>query len=335
MISLNEILTDPEWIPHRFDGQGDRVLFAKIPFKTRRQLPFLANFEPALESETLWVSGGDMRQVDISPAPLHFIFHTAFCRSTLLVKVLDQPGAAKGFSEPMIFNDLAAVLDNPAAQNMIAPVLKFFARPSENGETAVIKISNHANRLVPSLMHHQTEAKAVLLSLSLTAFLASVAKKGIEGRVWARRLYREISVYAALELGLSDADKMELTDMQVAGLAWLLHQRHFALLLNSLYGERMVTLYSDQFNACKAETLTALSGLFSFDMDEGKAEEIANSPQFSKHAKLGGDYDNIMATQAKNASSPVVDKEIAMVEKWIDQIVAQTGLQIPINKPFF
>ena len=39
-------------------------------------------------------------------APIHFIFHSAFCASTMLVRALDVPGSAMGISEPVILNDM-------------------------------------------------------------------------------------------------------------------------------------------------------------------------------------------------------------------------------------
>ena len=40
-------------------------------------------------------------------APIHFIFHSAFCLSSVLARAFDMPGTSMGLKEPMLFNDLA------------------------------------------------------------------------------------------------------------------------------------------------------------------------------------------------------------------------------------
>jgi hypothetical protein len=42
-------------------------------------------------------------------APLHFVFHTAFCCSTLLARALDVPGSSMGLKEPSVLVDFASV----------------------------------------------------------------------------------------------------------------------------------------------------------------------------------------------------------------------------------
>ena len=89
-------------------------------------------------------------------APCHFIFHSAFCCSTLLARALDVPGRSMGLKEPLVLNDLAQAAlaaGTPAAvRAQLEPILSLLARPFAPGETTVIKPSNVANVLIDQIL---------------------------------------------------------------------------------------------------------------------------------------------------------------------------------------
>ena len=48
----------------------------------------------------------DVVRAAARPATMHFIFHSAFCCSTVLARAFDIPGIAMGLKEPPIYNDI-------------------------------------------------------------------------------------------------------------------------------------------------------------------------------------------------------------------------------------
>lgn len=335
MPDLSVILADAAWLPMRFDYEAGRVLFARVSRATHRSMPFIANHRPGASDETTWIDAAALRNADIETGGLHFVFHTAFCRSTLLAKALDLPGTAMGYSEPGILNDLAIACARQKGSDMVRPIVDLLSRPHGPGEAVVVKPSNHANRILPLLMQARSDARALLLYGSLGAFLWSIAKKGLAGRVWARRLFVEIGEYAPLDIGMSPREMFELTDLHLAALAWLLHQRHFALLLQSPLGARMATLEADKFNENRARTLNALGDFYGLAIGEEAAEAVASGPVFQRHSKSGSDHAETVARETEAAASPVMEADIAFVEEWTGKIAAQTGLTIPVAKPLF
>lgn len=334
MPESNDLFGDAGWYPHRYDAQNKRVLFARLDRQQIRGLTFLADHKPA-DSDQAWISAADLAKLDTSTipaAPLHFVFHSAFVRSTLLTKALDVPGSVLGLSEPAILNDLAYAPQD--AQQLLSKVLALLGRPFGEAEAVVVKPSNTANGLIPAMMTDRPQAKAILLTGSVTNFLRSVHKKGMFGRRWGRRLYSHVMQFAPLDLGMSDSDKFEATDLQYAGLAWFLQQRHFAMLLDGGIGNRMRSLESDAFNKSRGQTLTAIDQLMGLGMGDAAIAEMVAGPVFTTHSKGGGDIGERLEAEAKAADSAVVEEEIAMVAQWIGQIGQQAGVG-GLTRPLF
>jgi hypothetical protein len=105
MNDLPAIENDPSWLPHEIDGNGRRVRFIKLAPAQLSGRSFLAEVS-SVRAEA-WV--GFDRIVAMRPvtAPLHFIFHSGFCRSTLLLQALSVPGRTAFLNEPGILNSLA------------------------------------------------------------------------------------------------------------------------------------------------------------------------------------------------------------------------------------
>ena len=326
-----EILADPCWIPHHYDAQGQRVQFVHLTRNAIRGLTFLADYQPQEPYDGCWLAANELQIGNIAAGQIHFIFHSAFVRSTLLVRALDIPGKCFGLSEPGILNELAAA--GPTAKPVIAPVVQLLSRPFGAGEIMVIKPSNAANGLIPAMLSARKDAKALLLTGPIENFLHSVHKKGMMGRRWARRLYSHIMQFAPVDMGMSQAEQFETTDLQYAGLAWFLQQRQFAMLLSSSEAQRLRSLNSDHFNLNRAETLTALADLFGIDAGAEQVSAVVDGPLFKTHAKLGGDFEAQIESEEKAAASVVVEQEVAMVAQWVDQILQSTGINWPLPRP--
>ena len=102
MADISQILGDPQWLPHTFDPARGSVSFIQIPRSRLSQNAFLADATSEPGHAPVEISLGDISAFSPPQAPQHFIFHTAFCRSTLLVRALELPGVSAGLSEPGI-----------------------------------------------------------------------------------------------------------------------------------------------------------------------------------------------------------------------------------------
>ena len=327
---VEAVLGDPRWLPLHIDWAQATLQFVHLDRSDHAKVTFLTDeylrpLNPPLRSFPL---GGIMPAATAAP---HYVFHSAFCCSTLLARALDVPGVVMGLSEPQIVNELAsAALQRRLSGELLKNVIHLLGRPFGAAESVVIKPSNEANVLAPALLQNEERSRAIFLYAPLPRFLKSVANKGMWGRIWGRRLYSALSRRTGLDLGISDADRLELTDLQVSALAWLLHHAEGADIVARFPG-RVLTLDSETFLARRAETLAAVGRHFGLEGDEQRWREIVEGPVFKSHSKeLGRGFSPEDSSHA-GPVMPVVKEEIEMVVQWAGAIAEHARL--PIDLP--
>ena len=324
------LLGDPHWLPHGFDPARQTVTFLKVPRHRLAQPAFVGEIgqEGGYEKAELPLAAlGGVKPV--GDAPVTFIFHTAFCRSTLLVRALERPGISLGLSEPGIITSIASA--GPAGQAALLPAAHLLARPWKAGEAVFIKPTNHANMLAPALMRAVPQARAVLMTNPLPSFLDAVVRKGMLGRRWGRNLYLELMGYAGMDIGMNPREQFLMTDLQATALAWFLNQRYLAALVAN-FGERVRVLDGDAFGREPAETLTAVYAFAGASVLTDDIAAIADGPVFAGDAKTGEDFAAKSARDAAATRSAVTQDEISKVSEWITLIAQQAGIAVPLQQ---
>lgn len=331
------IAGDAEWLPASFDGGGETIGFLHVPRELHRAVPFLGEkyLREAAAPPSARAAAAPLRAaLPMAGNGPHFIFHSAFCCSTLLARALDIHGRSLGLKEPTILNDLAALhRAGTLAERDLLLVLALLGRPLAAGETIVIKPSNEANILIETILTLCPGAHALLLHAPLPSFLRSLAKKGLWGRNWGRRLYALLARDGGRRFGFSDAEIFEQTDLQIAALAWLIQQRQFADLAR-LMPARVRTLDSETLLADPAGVMAGAAALFGFDLPAAEAERIAAGPAFSQHAKqIGRGYDSTARAAEQAAVQAAHEEEIDMVCQWAAAVARHGGIQLTLPLP--
>jgi hypothetical protein len=324
------IAADPQWLPARWNAERGLIEFVYLPRSERAGVTFLSDeYLRPLSPESATVEVARVREA--LPAPWsspHFIFHSSFCASTLLGRALDVPGVSSTLLEPQILNDLAEGARRGALpRELLQIVLSLLARPFAQGETVIVKPSNVVNLLAPVIMDIDPAVRAVFLSAPLPRLLKSIADKGLWGRRWARRLYATIAGENGVDLGIGPAELFELTDMQVAALAWIQHHAQQLLLLQR-FGPRVRSLGSETFLANRAETLAAAAAHFGLPLDRQQAQQIAAGPVFRAHSKELGRAVAHDQPLTSRESVPIIDEEIEMVSSWAQAVAANAGFSL-------
>lgn len=329
MTDKTEIERDPRWLPHALDVPARRMQFVRIEREVLAQPPFLADWKPEHPQDEAWLSFDEVLGLKPETGRLHFIFHTAFCRSTLLVRALEVEGVSAGLAEPGIIARLAEA--GEAAQPLLKPVCDLLSRPWAEGEAVFVKPTNHANMLIPALLAARPDASAVLVTSDLPPFLRSVAKRGLMGRRWGRQLYLEMMGYAGMDFGMNPREQFLMTDLQAASLGWFLSQRYFAGLVAGPHGDRLKVLDGDRFDRERAKTLQAVFDLAGLEVEPQRISAIVDGPRFGSHAKLGGDF----AQPKPEEVSAMVEEEIAQMQQWTGLIAQQAGLPPQLKQTLF
>ena len=331
------VARDPEWLPHRYEEGTDRIHFVRAPREAHRAATFLTDEYLAGAKEPVVMPRREALAAAPEAAPVHFIFHSAYCCSTLLARAFDVEGVAMGLKEPQILNDLQGWRGRGGAPAKIAEALDgslaLLSRPFAKGEAVIVKPSNLVNGLAPAMLAMRPQAKALLLYAPLPLYLASIAKKGMWGRLWVRELFVKIARDGMLDYGFSGEDIMRQTDLQIAAIGWLGQHRQFTALATKLGPERVRTLNSELLIARPAAAVAALGAFYGLAIDADAAARIAAGPAFTSHSKGGGAFsrDERLAEQKESAS--VHAEEVEKVALWAEAVANSAGQSFDLPSP--
>ena len=330
---------DAEWLAHRYDPVQDAVHLLPIPRAVHRTSIFLTEEHLPDDLEPLVLPRRAIAAAVPSAAPLHFVFHSAFCCSTLIARAFDRPGWAMGLKEPTILNDLIGWRrrgdKGPDMASVLDDVLTLLARPFAPGEAVIVKPSNAINALAAPILTLRPEARAVLLYAPLRTYLGSVAKKGIDGRLWVRVLLLGLLDDRLVDLGFAPRDYLGLTDLQVAAVGWLAQQMLFARLVGQFGTDRVRTLDSEQLTGDPAGTMRRLATLFGLPLDDAALEAIVAGPAFTRHSKLEAEFGTADRAQEHRDAADTHADEIEKVLIWAQAVATTAGVAIAAPGPLF
>lgn len=331
-----DYVRDAHWLPHAYDPRADALTFIHLTRDAHRNASFLHadHFRGAPVSPPVPVPSIPQAEVRAAAGQAHFIFHTAFCCSTLLTRALDVPGVAMGLSEPNVIMQFAKLWSDvrrpPGAVAALQTTVDLLSRPFEPGEAQVIKPSNAANHLIPSLLHVCSGARAVIITSSLELFLTAVVRRGAEGRLSVRQFLRGFVDTLPFETHISEEEALLLTDLQAAALAWLMQVGY----LNSIvarFGDRVRVLDCSTFLARPAETLSAVSAFFGLAKADWQA--VAAGPVFNQHAKnIGRPFNAAAHAQQQEEARALYRKELANAWAWAQSVAQGQNLPFGLNE---
>jgi len=279
------------------------------------------------------LSRRDAAAASSAPAPTHFIFHSAYCCSTLLARAFDYPEVASSLKEPQILNDLVGWRHRGGSPREIAPVLtdaiRLLARPFEAGEAVIIKPSNVVNGLIEPMLGLYPDARAILLHAPLRAFVTSIARKGMWGRLWVRELLSKQLTDGLVDMGFAPRDYLLLTDLQAAAVTWLAQQSLFDKLAAAVPA-RVRMLDSERLVAEPEAMMSRAARHFRLTLSDDAIAAIV-AGEFSREAKGGTTFEPGERAAAQRAGETSHGEEVDMVARWAEE-VAKTA-SIPINPP--
>lgn len=336
MSDIESVARDPGWLPHRYDPQRRTIRFVRLDRAGHRAATFLDDEYLKNVTAQRDVTVDVLLRAGLPAQPIHFVFHTAFCCSTLLARALDIEGAAFGYKEPKILNDLAfTALQGRLDRQALDLALTLLARPFATGEVNVVKPGNEANILIDAMLDLRPAARALLLSSALDDFLLSVAKKGMWGRLWARRLYAQLAPRQRRPTGFSGAETFGQTDLQIAALLWCFQRAQFDDLAARL-PDRVRGLDASVMLARPAVALKAVASLFGVDLSPARAEAVVASGAFREHSKeLGRSYDPAQRAGERAAMQAAHGEEIGMVVTWAEAVATHIGVPMTLPRPLF
>lgn len=330
MSDIQAVIGDPAWLAHRYVESHDAVQFVHLPREDHAAATFITDEHLSPDLPRRQFPRRDAVQTAPAPAPLHFVFHSAFCCSTLIARAFDRPGVSTALKEPLLLNDMVGWRRRGAPPRDVAEVtdgaLTLLARPFAAGEAVIVKPSNIVNGLIPLLMALRPNARALFLHAPLPVFLTSVAKKGLDGRLWVRELLGGFRRDGLVQrLGFDDEALFGQTDLQVAAIGWLAQQALFAELLPKL-GGRARSLDSETLLDRPEHAMAALVAHFAADLP---VEETVASV-FRRNSKSGERFGRAEREAEYAAAGASHRDELDKVTAWAQVVADRAGVSLAL-----
>ncbi len=281
----------PENFLYAWDFSRDCARFLPLDRETLRRSIFLDR-RIATDTErarTVPIVDVLAQESGDTSVPHGFIFHTAFCCSTLLARSLDVPGQVLALREPATLLQLADLARGltPVQYTLEAlfrPTLNLISRRFSESEAVVIKPTNLVNNLIGPLLTAHSESRAIILYDDLEPFLLSVLKRPRESeggiRSFLTRLVRDKP-----DIG---ARARPAALPQAAALAWHLQIRQIQDWLISPCASRIRLLRTDQLLARPVAMLAAASQWLQLALGPDQCRAITAGPIWRTHAKQPG-----------------------------------------------
>lgn len=327
-----EILNDPEWLPHRYDEASDSFRFVPVTRVQHRKAVFLTdeNLEGAEQFVAIPRAAIDLSR--LTTAPIHFVFHSAYCCSTLVARMFDVEGVSMGLKEPVLLNDVVGLRRRGADSKLLTSVLDtslaLLSRPFGAGESVVIKPSSILNPIALAILAVRPDARAIQLYAPLEDFLSSIAAKGLWGRQWVRKALIGQAQDNALSHRFNTGELLELTDLQAAGLGWLSHHAAFARVRERFGRERVAICDSETLLSDPQATVRRFFDQFGVGLDAARVREITGGEAFTRNSKDRGTYSASDRRERLDATFESNREEITMVSEWVRRMAADIGLDV-------
>ena len=166
----------------------------------------------------------------------------------------------------------------------------------------------------------------MLLHAPLRVYLASIARKGMTGRLWVRDLLVKQLREGLHPFGYTGEDYLGQTDLQIAAMGWLAQHALFARMAAEC-GDRVRTADSEKLMANPVAAMARLGALFGLAVD---AAGVAAGPAFTRHSKFGGEFGQAQRVDEQAMGMTGHADEIEKVAVWAEAVAASAGVPMAL-----
>lgn len=346
---IHKILADPSMFLWHLDAERSEVAFVPIDETSVEQAAFLDKRAPVKQAEekrfplASFLTAMDSWMPASGKLPrVNYIFHTAFCCSTLITRCLHVRGISTSFREPRVLMDVANMKRRARMPNtsekfdgrILGSIVCALARPLHTGEHVLIKPTNAANNLLEDIARLPSTGSILLLYSPLTDFLISVIKKGEEGRAFVRRLFNVLALDPGFMFDVPPRNVIEMTDLQLASVVWHMQVENFLRVLARFPDMSIRTLDAEHFLADPRRSLVSMADFFGLSIDSETIETIVTGQIFMSDAKhRSRPYDKTIRQREREEIMLQYGEAIERVLAWSRQIAAPLDAKGTLPKP--
>ncbi len=181
-MNVTGLRAKPEYLLHHIAPDRNEALFVPSDQSLLRDLSFIDGRASFSKGPAVTIALDDLINNSVPPSGAdRYIFHVAFCGSTLLARLLDQPGSALVLKEPNVLVDLSN-WKHSGPDARFAPAvdhaLSYLRRPWTAGEPIIVKPTNWINNLLPDIVRCRAQLHAVFVTMAPEAYIMAVLRGG-------------------------------------------------------------------------------------------------------------------------------------------------------------
>lgn len=330
-ISAREVIADPTFYFHAFKWKEDVAIFCRLAEADHRvhssASARAARGVYALPIEDLL---SQYESESTLHGPVHYIFMTDFCGSTLMARALGSLAGVFCYNEPRGFVSLANKKrridffghEDKERWNRALPLaVRLMSRTFHPGEVALVKDQPLTNYIAVDLLAMHPESRALFMYTSLVDYLAAVCRHPRRREYARHRMIHNIHE-TRLYAPLAGFDKLSLSDMQIAALHWLTQILQYDELIKRVPEFSMRSIRGDEFFADPAGVLYAAGEHYGVESKPVDVHRIVNGELFRRHSKLVDiPFDAAMQEQQAKYSAAKYADEIRAGLDWAQSVM--------------
>ena len=291
-----ELLADPEYFFNACRWKENTAVFCRLPeaahqYHTGNAIR-AAGEEYAVPMKELFAY---CESATFGDKPVHYLFMTDFCCSTLLARALGSLNGLCCYNEPRAFVSLSNEKrridfsggDRQRWRRALPATVRLMSRTYKPRETALVKEQPLTNYIVEDLLEVSRGGRAIFLYSTLADYLGAVCRQERRRQYVRHRMQQDFHETRLFEV-IAGIDKMSLEDMQLAALHWLTQMYHFIRVQTRLPDEAICSLRSDVFLQDPAGVLEKAAAYYGIDPGPGDIQAVVGGEVFQHHSKQVG-----------------------------------------------
>lgn len=218
--------------------------------------------------------------------PVYYIFHVAFCGSTLLARSLDRRHLCLSYKEPMAlaqYSQNGGELPPDVRARVLRGIVTSLSKTFHTGEVPLIKLNNLCSFAVGELLESNPRSRGLFLYSDLRTFLCSILPFP-ERRAWVHQ-YLAITSRLAEPAGiLTGVDVTDTSDAEATACLWLQQMLNYLDLVNA-GNDSVASLHSELFLGQPERALSAVNDFFGLGISEDDVTRIVSGDTFNTYSK--------------------------------------------------
>jgi hypothetical protein len=340
----DSLFGSPDWYLWDMDLQNQEGVFVRMDRASYQKSSFLDDRIQSASRERMRISLHKLweryRELGLTPQPVRYIFHTAFCCSTLLSRALDIPGRTLVYREPSSLDGLSTYRRYPQlAPGVNLDTWKVLLRMDQTliargygDEAVIVKPNDSCNNVIPDLLAQHPDNKAIVMHSDLESFLVATLKSP-ERRSFVRQSLPRATADAASLPALHEAGIRPLADAEVSAFVWLTQ----IINLQQIMGcepARIRSLDAATLLKEPRPCLHAAASHFDLDISGEEVEQTIAGPVFQSYSKnTDVIYDAHTRARLRANAISTHGPEIEAGLRWADALRSATNWTWPLPTP--